>query len=119
MVKNKLFYMECHLAGTQYHDIIEVFNKLEVGTHLKLVRELDNRFDQNAVAVVYENELGNNEVEDVLIGYIPRSDNSDLASFLEMGWGEMFECRICRIKPDAHYEQQIHLSIKIKRNRRD
>lgn len=116
MIKNKLFYMECHLAGRQYHDCNEVFGKLEVGTRVKLVRELDNRYDPDAVAVVYENVLEASEVEEVLLGYIPSAHNTDLAAFLEMGWDKIFDCRISRINPEAHYEQQIHLTVKIKRN---
>ena len=39
-----------------------------------------------------------------------------IASMLEMGWNKLFECRICKINADAHYENQIRLSIKILRN---
>jgi hypothetical protein len=38
-----------------------------------------------------------------------------LANFLEMGWTNIFECRICKIDEDAHPEKQVHLTIKIKR----
>lgn len=35
---------------------------------------------------------------------------------LEMGWNDVFECRISKINPDAHYENQIRLTIRIKIN---
>jgi hypothetical protein len=35
---------------------------------------------------------------------------------LEMGWEDIFECRISKINPDAHYENQIRLTIRIVRN---
>ena len=35
---------------------------------------------------------------------------------LEMGWKNIFECRISKINPDAHYENQIRLTIRIVRN---
>ena len=35
---------------------------------------------------------------------------------LEMGWTDMFECRISKINEEAHPEYQVHLTIKIKRN---
>ena len=67
----------------------------------------------DAVAVIYHNEEDN---DDYCIGYIPREDNETIASILEMGWKDVFECRISKINPDAHPEYQIHLTIKIKRN---
>lgn len=43
MVAKKLYFMDCHLAGRQYHDADEVWDKLKVGTVLKLERDLDKR----------------------------------------------------------------------------
>ena len=74
-------------------------------------------YDPNAVAVVYYKlDTDEEELPRYVVGYIPRDENSELAAFLEMGWGEIFECRINRIIPDAHPEQQVHLTIKIRRN---
>ena len=47
---------------------------------------------------------------------LPREDNETVASILEMGWTDMFECRISKINEEAHPEYQVHLIIKIKRN---
>jgi len=111
METKKLYFMDCHLAGRMYHDADEVWDDLKVGTILKLEREKDNRYDVNAVAVVYEKDG-----EAYKIGYIPRGENETLANFLEMGWNNIFECRICKINEEAHPENQVHLTIKIKRN---
>lgn len=107
--------MDCHLAGRKYHDADEVWNKLKVGTMLQLVLDTDNRHDPNAVAVVYQDK---EQDEAYCIGYIPRTNNETVAAFLEMGWSDMFECRICKVNEDAHPEQQIQLIIKIKRNKK-
>lgn len=32
MNKRKMFYLECNLAGRQYHEANDVWNKLKVGT---------------------------------------------------------------------------------------
>ena len=118
MKAKKLFFKECHLAGRQYHDVDEVWEELHVGTLLELERDLDNRYDKNAVAVIYNQGLDEDtgERNEYLLGYIPSDENEEIAQLREMGWNEIFECRICKIKPEAHYENQIYLSIRIKKN---
>lgn len=114
MEAKKKYFMDCHLAGRKYHDADEVWDKLKVGTVLQVRRDMENRHDPNAVAVVYHNE---EDGEDYRIGYIPREDNETIASILEMGWTDMFECRISKINEEAHSENQIHMTIKIMRNK--
>lgn len=117
MKARKLFFKECHLAGRQYWDVDEVWDELHVGTLLKLKRDLDNRHDENAVAVLYNtNDDDTDQSEEYVLGYIPREENETIAQLLEMGWDDIFECRISKINPDAHYENQIRLTIKIRRN---
>ena len=73
-------------------------------------------YDKNAVAVVYSKVADNNEKEEYLLGYLPRTSNTEIAQLLEMGWASIFECRISKINEDAHYENQIRLTIRIKQN---
>jgi hypothetical protein len=35
-----------------------------------------------------------------------------------MGWASIFECRISKIDPEVHSEEQIHLAIKILKNKK-
>lgn len=117
MKAKKLFFMECHLAGRKYHDADEVWNELKVGTVLRLVRDADNRHDPDAVAVVYERACDGQrtESEEFLLGYIPCDENEQIARLLDAGWDNIFECRINKINPDAHPEQQIRLTIRVNR----
>ena len=116
MEARKKFFMDCHLAGRKYHDADEVWDKLKVGTLLHLEHEPDNRHDPDAVAVGYYDE---EQDEMFRIGYIPREDNETIAGILEMGWTDMFECRISKLNPDAHPEYQVHLTIKIVRHKKE
>ena len=117
MKAKKLFFMECHLAGRQYHDVDEVWDRLKVGTKLCLERDMDNRFDPNAVAVMFDDASEQGHEESYLLGYIPAEQNETIAQFLEMGWNQCFACTISKINPDAHYENQIRLTIRINRNK--
>ena len=113
MVAKKMYFMDCHLAGRKYHDADEVWNELKVGTQLGLRLDKENRFDGNAVEVIYTND----KKEEFRLGYIPREENEQIAAFLEMGWTDIFECRISKLNSDTHPDNQIHLTIRIVRNK--
>lgn len=115
MKSNKLFFFECHLAGRQYYDVDEVWDDLHVGMVLTLERERDNVHDHNAVQVILDNGIDEStgKQERYLLGYIPSSKTEKICSFLDMGWGDVFECRISKIDPDQHFENQIRLTVKI------
>ena len=113
MKAHNLFYMDCHLAGRKYHDADLVWDSLHVGATLRLERDPLNHYDADAIQVVY-----NKEGEDYLLGFIPRGCNHDIASFFDMGWDNLFDCRISRLNPNAHPEQQVQLTIRIRRNER-
>ncbi len=102
--------MECHVAGVQYYEANEVWEHLKIGTVLRLKRDSENKHDPDAVAVVYfDKELE----EETKIGYISSDENSELANFLDMGHEDIFEARLSKINPEAHYEKQLHVKIKI------
>ena len=104
--------MDCHLAGRKYYEADEAWDKLHVGTVLRLEWDKDNRYDPKAVAVFFD-DPGSNET--YALGFIPRSKNEIIADFFEMGWSNIFECRISAITPDAHPDAQIRMTIKILR----
>lgn len=117
VAKKKMYLMDCHLAGRKYHDADEVWDELKVGTSLKLERDKENGHDANAVAVIFERKDKKGAVEDeFVIGYIPRDCNETIANFLEMGWTDIFECRISKLDPEVYPDNQVHLTIRIKRN---
>ena len=113
MEAKKKYFTDCHLAGRMYHEADEVWDKLKVGTKVQLVREAENRYDPNAVMVCYNDE---EQDEKVCLGYIPRSQNNTIALMMDMGYADIFECRIKQINEQVHPEQQVHLTIRIKRN---
>ena len=58
MKAKKKFFKECHVAGRRYHDANEVWDELNVGTRISLVKDGENRYDPEAVALVYTDNEG-------------------------------------------------------------
>lgn len=116
MKPKKTLFKECHLAARQYNDADLMWEELKVGVVVDLVRDVDNKYDPNAVAVVYHKTSGQGELDDFLIGYLPNGENIEIAQFLDMGWSNLFECRISKIDAEEHYENQIRLAIRINKN---
>ena len=103
-MEKKVYYMDCHVAGFKYWDGVEVFNQLRVGDELCLVREKDNAYDAEAVAVYWK---------EAKLGFIPSSMNTDLSKFLDMGYDDIFKVYINRINPEREPNSQIGIVVKI------
>ena len=67
---------EIEVAGTQYEGRSGRIERVKVGDRLKLVREPDNEYDENAIDI--RNEIGS-------LGHIPIEIAEDLASLLDLG----------------------------------
>lgn len=106
--ETKKHFLSTHIAGFAYHDGSSVFSELKIGTRLTLVREDENPYDPNAVALLYN---------DVLLGYIPQRENEMLAAFLDMGHAEIFEAKVQSLHPDAHPEHQVGVLVQIIRKK--
>ena len=97
-----------HIAGFSYWDGCEAFEQLRIGTELRLVRETGNAFDFYAVAIYYG---------DFKLGYVPRGENHEISKYLDMGLENIYECRITRLTPDTHPENQVEVIVYVKNQR--
>ena len=77
-----------------------------MGKRLTLVRELENMYDPEAVAIYYG---------DMKLGFVPRGDNEDLSHFLDMVHTDLFEVRFARLCGDAPPHKQVFVNIFIRR----
>lgn len=82
-----------------------VINDLKPGAKLELEREINNPFDPRAVAIYYENTK---------LGYIPKSNNEEISTFLDMGHSDIFDVRVQSVHPENHPESQVRVAIFIK-----
>ncbi|WP_041454982.1 HIRAN domain-containing protein [Anaerolinea thermophila] len=77
--RQKIVLLETHVAGFQYHEGMRrgVAKTLKSGVPLKLVREPQNLYDENAIAV--------HTLQGQHLGYIPRSLNEIPARIADQG----------------------------------
>lgn len=64
------------LAGFRHYDGRNVWDALEPGDRIALVREADNAHDRNAVRMEWRGHM---------LGYVPRRENAHLARQLDRG----------------------------------
>lgn len=112
----KIEFKECALAGVPFHVDYsdELWQELEVGVELALVREKSNKHDSNAVAVALADDY-NGDPDDFdfnfILGYIPRSENAELAALLDAGYGDKLSARITTFTPHVNINNRIRITI--------
>jgi len=74
------------IAGFQFHEGKRLWDQLQVGDALMLVREPDNPHDARAVRVHWNGHM---------LGYVPRAENDAVARQLDRG--NKLEARIVRL----------------------
>ena len=80
--KQKELLISCNVAGFSHYEGCIVFDQLKIGSQLRLVREDENAYDHDAVAIFYG---------ETHIGYVPSSKNEQLATMLDLGHDDLFE----------------------------
>ena len=88
------------LAGFQYYGGKILLDEMREGDRLALVREPDNRHDPFAVRI---------EWRGAKLGYLPRSDNRDVAE--EMDRGTPIAGRIGRLTTDRNPWKRVRVDV--------
>lgn len=109
--------LECPVAGVGFQNIEEIWEELYVGARVQLVREPKNPHDTNAVVVFFSSDYDDcidNYDSGLILGYIPRKENTAIAAMLDMGWGEKLEAEISELKDRAPYSDCLHITVYLK-----
>lgn len=118
---DRMLFLECPIAGWSFHDLEDDWDELCEGTKLVLVRERNNRYDANAIAVVLEDDYDPDAVADgsfdfqFAIGYVPRTENELMARLMDMGWDGVFTAEISTVKRYGPYADRLRMNIYIQR----
>lgn len=93
------------IAGFQHHDGALVFDKLKVGTSLRMDPERDNPYDANAIAL---------SIDGTMIGYVPREENSLVSILGYYGHTDVFEARVLQVNPEADPWEQVRVGLYVR-----
>ena len=112
--KRRVLYKECQIAGITFHDLRDVWDELYEGAELTLVREKDNKHDKYAIAVALADDYDGDPHDfdfDFILGYVPRTENKHLATMLDLGWAEAFECELSQVNGSNPYKGSLYMKI--------
>lgn len=115
----KVLFKECAVAGVSFHLKYddELWEELEVGQEVALVRDRKNKFDKNAVAVALKDDYDGDPDDfdfDFILGYVPKTENEEIAKMLDMGWEDVFYTTLSTVKRYGHINERLRISIFIK-----
>ena len=116
---NRKLLKTCRVAGLHFHDALEFIEELNEGDRLFLIREPHNEHDCNAVAVAFADEYDEDTIipdEFSVLGYVPRTQNTDIAALLDMGWAGILDCEVSKVRTEGNPADRLEISIYIKSN---
>lgn len=111
-----VFFKECAVAGTSFHIEADddIWNELEEGTEIALVRDKNNKHDSNAVAVALADDYDGDPDDfdfDFILGYIPRNQNEELARMLDAGYEDKLTAKVTSYRNYGNVNNRIRITI--------
>lgn len=91
------------IAGFQYHEGKALWEQMQVGDALTLVREPDNEHDPRAVRVEWQGHK---------LGYVPRKENETVSRQLDRG--NKLEARIVQLRKHRDPWKRIEFEVFLK-----
>ncbi len=88
------------LAGSQFHSLPDVVDRIRVGDALTLRRQPDNPHDPNAIQVLWQGHM---------LGYVPRRENKGVARALDRG--DPLTARVVALRPDESPWRRLRFEI--------
>uniref|UniRef100_A0A6M3L989 Putative HIRAN domain containing protein n=1 Tax=viral metagenome TaxID=1070528 RepID=A0A6M3L989_9ZZZZ len=102
MNENKSY--EFYVAGVQFHQAKTVLGELEEGFLLELKPDPTNKFDPNAIEIVYYGPE-----EPTMLGFVPKKFSAEVSAFMEIH--ENVVCVLTKLTPAAKPWEQLKVKI--------
>jgi pyruvate formate lyase activating enzyme len=112
----QVLFKECAVAGISYHIDVEdeLWQELEVGQPIALVRDRHNEYDPFAVAVALPEDYNGHPEDfdfDLILGYLPRNENEEIAKLLDMGWEDSLTASLSTVKRTGKLNDRLRVAI--------
>ena len=91
--------MNFYVAGVRFHKLNTCIKEIEVGQKLTLEPEPTNKFDPNAIKILYK---------DIMLGYVPAKLAAEVLVSIELG---KVECTVKQINPTKKPWERLKVSI--------
>ena len=102
VAKARVLVQSTLAAGLRHYEAKAVWDRLQPGDALVLVREPANPHDPNAVRVDWDGHV---------LGYLPQSDNMDIARQLDRG--QALKARIAKLALYRNHRRKLEIEIYI------
>jgi hypothetical protein len=99
-VRSEILVHRGPTAGLAHHEAKQVWEQMQAGDAVALVREPDNAHDANAVRVEWNGHM---------LGYLPRGDNEDIARQLDRG--NRLAARIVRLERYRNHRLRLEIDV--------
>lgn len=97
---------EFFIAGVRFHELNTVINDIAEGDILILKPEPSNKFDPNAVRILYS-ATG---IHYAMLGYIPKKHSSEVCAMFEVG--KELECILTKLNKDAKPWEKVKVEVR-------
>jgi len=97
----KVYLLQCFIRGFQYYEGPEIIEEINKIGQVELVREPENPYDSNAIAIYFEGKK---------LGFIPREENTILSTLMD---AELlsFHIEITHIEPEAMDWEKVFVAV--------
>lgn len=89
------------MAGFRYYNGPQLIDKMEIGDTIKLVREPNNKYDNKAIALYFQNNK---------IGFIPQMDNQVISNMMDANM-MLLNAEISYVNPKKDSWEQLEIIV--------
>jgi hypothetical protein len=100
-IRKKQQLLQCFVAGFRYYNGPQLLNKMEIGDTIKLVREPNNKYDNKAIALYFQNNK---------IGFIPQMDNQVISNMMDANM-MLLNAEISYVNPKKDSWEQLEIIV--------
>lgn len=109
MTEEKEKIYEFYVAGIQHHQLHTCIDQVKVGDELTLELDPTNRFDPNAVKILFEKNKDKDQY--IMLGFVPKAKGDYSTKVTALIDLKPIKCIVTEINPQAKTYEQLKVAI--------